>query len=83
MKFSKQPIKTIITIVLIAIVSTMGTACNRKYANAGDKKKAYKRKYKCKMCYNNQDVFRIEFANFDVNSSQIIDNVQQTESTNR
>lgn len=25
--------------------------CNRRFAHAGDKKKAYKRKYKCKMCH--------------------------------
>lgn len=68
--------------MVIAVVGIMGTACNRKYANAGAKKKAYKRKYKCKMCYNNPDVFRIEFANFDVNITEISDNAQSAEVIN-
>lgn len=45
------PLKRIalIATVLCLVLALMG--CNRKFAQAGDKKQAYKRKYKCKMCH--------------------------------
>ena len=35
-------------LMVVAIASLAG--CNRKYVQGGDKKKAYKRRYKCKKC---------------------------------
>lgn len=43
---------------LLLIAITLGIAlgsCNKRVATTTDKKKAYKRKYKCKMCHNTID----------------------------
>lgn len=55
--------KAMIALLLLVALGLSVTSCNRKYANAGDKKKAYKRKYKCKMCYNSTEAYLLTYYN--------------------
>lgn len=46
----RMPSKYTVLLGALALLFVLCVGCNRKYTQAGDKKKAYKRKYKCKMC---------------------------------